>query len=238
MTDDDDLSQRAGDTVPNPDPTARTLETVNQRLAALDRFLDLRFGSDAEARTALKETFNVRIEAIEKALAVFQEGITRVPTDVDKRVGGLKELHEKQFGEMFRAIQLQFDGIQTQFKERDTRAEQTSRDSKVAVDAALQAAKEAVGAQNAANNTAIAKSETATTKQIDQLGTLIQTQTGGLNDKIDDLKGRLTAMEGKASGVQTTQTTQQSNNSYTVAVVGLVVGTLIAVGSILINLAR
>ena len=43
----------------------------------------------------------------------------------------------------------------------------------VAVDAALQAAKEAVGEQNKSNALAIAKSEATFTKQIDQIGVLI-----------------------------------------------------------------
>jgi hypothetical protein len=101
----------------------------------------------------------------------------------------LQRLHE----EKFRSVAIQF-------VERDTRTEQTSRDSKVAVDAALQAAKEAVGEQNKSSAMAIAKSEAATTKQIDQIGVIIQTNTAGFNDKIDDIKSRLTIIEGKATG--------------------------------------
>jgi hypothetical protein len=130
-----------------------------------------------------------RINAVEKASEVFQEGLTRVPTQVQQEVSHLKELH----GERFRSID-------TQFQERDTRTEQTARDTKTAVDAALQAAKEAVGAQNLASATAIAKSEATTTKQIDQLVTLIQTSITGLDGKITDVKDRLTLIEGRGSG--------------------------------------
>jgi hypothetical protein len=58
------------------------------------------------------------------------------------------------------------------------------------VDAAIkiQAAKEAVGKQQEASDRAIAKSEAAVTKQIDQIGSLINVMTGSFNDKIDDLK--------------------------------------------------
>lgn len=80
------------------------------------------------------------------------------------------------------------------------RTEQSSKDSKVAVDAALQAAKEAVGEQNKSSALAIAKSETATTKQIDQLGILIQNNTKAFDDKISDLKDRLTRIEGMGQG--------------------------------------
>ena len=113
-----------------------------------------------------------------------------VKTLIVAEVSHLKELHAERFS-----------SIATQFNERDTRTEQTSRDSKVAVDAALQAAKEAVGEQNKSSALAIAKSEAATTKQIDQIGVIIATMTNGLNDKIDDIKNRITAIEGRSTGV-------------------------------------
>jgi hypothetical protein len=94
-----------------------------------------------------------------------------------------------------------FNSVQVQFAERDTRTEQTSKDSKVAVDAALQAAKEAVGEQNKSSTLAIAKSEAATTKQIDQISVIINTMAKGLDDKIDDIKTRLTSIEGRAKGL-------------------------------------
>src|SRR5580658_3724506 len=71
--------------------------------------------------------------------------------------------------ERFHTVEVMFAGIQTQFIERDTRVEQTAKGSKEALDAALQAAKEAVGEQNKSNSVAIAKSEAATNKQMDQL---------------------------------------------------------------------
>jgi hypothetical protein len=107
----------------------------------------------------------------------------------------LQELHDEKF-----------NSIQKQFTERDTRTEQTYKDSKVAVDAALQAAKETVGEQNRSAALSIAKSETSTNKQIDQLGVLITTTVQGLNDKIDDLKERLTRLEGHTAGSKDTST--------------------------------
>ena len=59
--------------------------------------------------------------------------------------------------------------VDTRFSERDVRAEREARDNKIAVDAAFAAAKEAVAAQNIANNESIAKSEASVTKQIDGL---------------------------------------------------------------------
>ena len=104
----------------------------------------------------------------------------------------LKTLHQEKF-----------DSIATQFQERDTRTEQTSRDSKVAVDAALQAAKEAVGEQNKSNALAIAKSEATFTKQIDQIGVLVTSMGKGFDDKVDDIKSRLRRWNLKERGLVT-----------------------------------
>jgi hypothetical protein len=64
----------------------------------------------------------------------------------------------------------------------------------------LQAAKEAVAEQNRSFALATGKSETATMKQIDALGLAIQTANKGLDDKIADMKDRLTRIEGMDLG--------------------------------------
>lgn len=102
------------------------------------------------------------------------------------RVGSLKELHESKF----------------------TSVERQFADAKIALDAALQAAEKAVGKQTEAFADSIAKSETATTKQIDALGSWI-----------DDVKGRLTKIEGMNLGARETTSTQQSTASSTVLIV-------------------
>src|ERR1035437_4711158 len=139
---------------------------------------------------ALRQLVFTRLDAMDKAIFLFNDNITRVPTETDRQIDHLKTLIDEKFR-----------SIATQFAERDTRTEQTSRDSKVAVDAALQAAKEAVGEQNKSSALAISKSESATTKQIDQQSTLIATATASLSDKLDDLKSRLLGVEGRATGV-------------------------------------
>src|SRR5664279_5661598 len=61
---------------------------------------------EAHARLveAQLETVRTRINAIDKATEVFQQGLERVPTDVDKATVNLRNLHE----EKFRTITLQF----------------------------------------------------------------------------------------------------------------------------------
>jgi hypothetical protein len=187
----------------------------------------------------LKEIFITRLDAYDRAIVLFQENITRVPTDNDKQIQHLQSLHEERFTGMDRAIQLlqklddhiprtidekisalrfvheeKFISIQVQFRERDVRTEQSSKDSKVAVDAALQAAKEAVGEQNKSSALAIAKSEASTVKQIDQMGLLITTQAKAVDDKFSDVKDRLTRIEGKDTGKVIADTTRQTADNY------------------------
>jgi len=188
-----------GRRVPVPDPTALTTAALLREIASL------------------KELVFTRLDGVEAKQDSFNEAITKTPTDVDKQVQHLKELHEEKFV-----------SIATQFKERDIRTEQTARDSKVAVDAALQAAKEAVAEQNKSSALAISKSEAATVKQIDQIQTQISTSTKGLDDKISDIKDRLTRIEGDAVGSAEQKITQdtssrfkQTSNSFVVSVVAV-----------------
>lgn len=148
--------------------------------------------------TSLEKLMAQRMDAMDKAMEIFSDNLTRAPTEVDKQIGHLKSLMEKTF----EVMDEKFASVQTQFSERDVRTEQTAKDSKVAVDAALQAAKEAVGKQQEASDRAIAKSEAATTKQLDQIVMLIAANTKASDEKIDDLKKRVATRDGEGGGLQ------------------------------------
>ena len=178
---------------PDPDPTVLTTQALYREINQVKQLLDANMAG-------IKETLSARITAIDHDLDRLQLAVEQEPAQTGVLVDTLKTLHNEKFG-----------SIQVQFIERDVRTEQTSRDSKVAVDAALQAAKEAVEKQNTSSALAIAKSESATTKQIDTQGILITTATTSLNEridaasatmnsKIDDLKDRMNRIEGGASG--------------------------------------
>jgi hypothetical protein len=100
-----------------------------------------------------------------------------------------REVFDEKLGSLSGITEERFRSIQLQFAERDVRTDQTARDSKLAVDAALQAAKEAV-----------AKSEAGTAKQIDQQGAQMSSSYQALDDKINDMKERLTRQEGAGEG--------------------------------------
>jgi len=80
-------------------------------------------------------------------------------------------------------------------------------------------------------------------KSIDQLTTLFQTAIGAMGEQFGDLKGRVLLIEGRTVGMTAAQqtqqvqhTTQQASSSYLIAVIGLVVGTIIAMAGILLPL--
>lgn len=163
--------KNAAESRPTPDPTILTTEQSLRGLASL------------------REIIEARLDGMDTILGLLQTHLDHRDTAIATGVKHLQDLIDEKF-----------KSIATQFIERDTRTEQTSRDSKVAVDAALQAAKEAVGEQNKSAASAIAKSEAATTKQIDAIGILISTTAKASDDKIDDLKTRLTTIEGHSNG--------------------------------------
>jgi hypothetical protein len=163
---------------PVPDPTLLTTEALKREISAL------------------KELVTTRLDAMDKAMSIFSENLQRTPTDTDKQIGHLKELI---FGRLD-TVDVKFDGVQTQIIERDASVEKTARDTKTAVDAALAAAKELSNKQADSFALSIGKSETTTTKQIDQLGVIIQQNTKASDEKIGDIKDRLTRIEGTGKG--------------------------------------
>ena len=130
-----------------------------------------------------------------------------------------------------------FASIQIQFKERDIRTDQTASQVKLAVDAALQAQKEAAGEQAKSFSAATTKSETAMNRQIE-----------GLDGKITDVKDRLNRIEamniGAASKRQDSReetSISQHGSQNQIALFAAVVGAagiLIALGSIIFTATR
>jgi len=186
---------RGHDSRPIPDPTVLTNQAVAQAMDTLRREL----GAHAAV-------MNIRVEDMERLAR-------QLVVTANERIEHLQLLHDEKFA----SVAMQFD-------EREKRSDQATRENKIAVDAALQAARDAVQAQNQASAQSIAKSEAATAKQIDQIGTLVQSTTQGLNDKIDDVKSRLTLIEGKGAGRGEEQVDRRSSGSYLFAAIGAVIG--------------
>jgi len=189
MAEYDDRNERDRNWRPIPDPTILTTLQLQREISAL------------------KEIIFTRLDANDKAVELLHADVTRVPTDTDKAIAHLKELHNERF-----------EGIEKQFSERDTRMTRELEHSQTALEAALLSAEKAVNKQNENFALSIAKSENATNKQMEQQATLIHTSNGALESKISDLKDRVTIIEGKTSGQMQAQVTHQTSNSFIIAV--------------------
>lgn len=192
---------------PLPDPTTLTTAQLLREIAWLREIVDKEFAS-----------VHSRFEENDKAVKLLQEFANRQPTiaEVGGQIKALQDLHQEKF-----------ESIQTQFKERDTRLDQSSKDNKVAIDAALSAAKESVEKQNTSNTLAINKSEAAFTKQFDQTNLQINTIVKAVDDKIGDIKERITVIEAKTAGMSQQKSEQRddtkANWGYIVAIIGLAI---------------
>lgn len=194
-----------------PDPTVLTTQQLLRELATL------------------REIIETRLDGGDKVVKLLQDSTDKIPFFVGEEIGHLKELHEEKF-----------ISIQTQFVERDTRAEQMGANDKSAVSTAFSAAKEAVGAalqaakeagseQNKSNTQAISKSEAATMKQLEQIETLIATTNRASDEKIADLKGRLDRGEGTTRGVKETKEDHKSWIAVAVSIAAVVIAFLVGI---------
>lgn len=138
----------------------------------------------------LRELIETRIDGMDKAIDLLQQFADRTPTtmDVQHEVKALREVTTEMI-----------QGIRTQIQARDIQISTAAKDVKSAVDAAFAAAKEAVSEQNKSNALSNSKTEATFTKQIDMLGDTIKTNTKGMEDKIGDIKERLTIIESRTS---------------------------------------
>jgi hypothetical protein len=196
---------------PVPDPTVLTTQAL------------------AQAIGALKELFETRVSAIEKAMSSLTSQLDEKSKETREAVKHLERLHEEKFVR-----------IQTQILERDAQSDKAARDVKAAVDAAFAAAKEAVGEQNKSNALAIGKSETSVLKLIDGITEIIKTNDRTNSDKIGDLKDRLTIIESTTKGISATRAEikvdSATNWGFVVGGVGIVYGVIASIG-IIITLA-
>ncbi len=173
MADSDSHDLTSGTTTPRPDPT----ELTDAAIARLEKSLTQYIDGEVKVLTT-------RLEGIDEATKLRLTGVTDIPTQIDEKVGRLADLTTEKFA-----------SVEKRFQERDTRSENEKRDSKVAVDAAFAAQKEASAKQDEGNTKAIDKSERATAETIKTNQDLNAAKTDGLTKGLDEVKDRLTRVE-------------------------------------------
>ena len=121
-------------------------------------------------------TLEQRLDSMDKAIALLQEGVNRMPTPaiVQAAVDALKELTDTKITGLRELIDAKFEG------------------NKTALDAALKTQKEGSD-----------KIESNFTKQFENIVTNIQTLTKSFDDKISDVKDRFNTSEGRTTGLGT-----------------------------------
>lgn len=95
----------------------------------------------------------------------------------------------------------EFHTVDLRFRDLEARTAEQKADTTKALTDALAAQKEAVAAQTASSEKSITKSETATTERIKATEALLATSTKASDEKIDDLKSRIVAMENRGTGI-------------------------------------
>jgi hypothetical protein len=185
---------------PVPDPTVMTTAQLNSAI------------------NNLRELIGARIDGIDKATELRLQMIHDAPGQIKDEIQHLKEL-----------ILEKFEAVNTRFLERDTRTEQAAQESRISLDAALAAAKEAVGEQNKSNTEKINVAGLVTQKQIDSLTTLMQTSVDSITDKIEDLKSvqavlsaRIDRGEAGYNGVRESRTEHRADYTLLIGAVGMV----------------
>jgi hypothetical protein len=182
----------------------------------------------------IDKTKAVSIERLGRIDTVFLAHSVAIETALKAQQKSAQDAAEKMASEMDKLAAVsaeRFTRIDTQFIERDKRTDQLSLADKTAVAAALQAAKEAVGAQNTSNSIAIAKSESSTVESIKQLQTLFTSAIAGLNDKVNDVKSRLDRGEGTVVGTKETNQDGRAN----LALIFAALMAAIAIGSLFLK---
>jgi hypothetical protein len=185
---------------PFVDPTSLTTDAVDHAKAELRREM-----------LGLREVIEARVLAVEQSADLRIQALRAMPADIANQITHLELLLMSRIESLERVHSGCFDAIAQQFAERDVRTEQDKKASKEALDAALLAQKESVGQQNEANTKANEKTETNTTKQIDQIGVLITTLEKSLTDRITELKERIDRGEGTGVGARDAQADQRAD---------------------------
>src|SRR5579864_9311401 len=172
--------------------------------------------------TVLTTAASARLEEMMRTListeimhqtTLFDEKLDGVRMQLAERMTG----STKQFGEKLAKIEAQFEML-------SARTAEQKKDTKDALDAALAAQKEAVASQTASSEKSITKSETATIERIKAVETLLATSTRASDDKIDDLKSRIVAIEAIKLGTIEGAATVRSGSTETRAIIASIIG--------------
>jgi|SRR5271166_6171622 len=251
---DDGLMQPFRGTRPVPDPTALTNELVEKATKSLGDRLDARINGiedrigivDANmtrhvdvAIQTLEQLENAKIISNTEALNVLRQdcskrladGMTalfKVEEGVKDSIVAAKVLLDEKIRALTETVAVFKTSVDARFQISVDQTEKAARDVKSAVDAAFAAAKESGGERNTANALSIAKSEVATTKQIDQITENLRLSVKTTDDKIGDIKDRIVSIESRSGQ-------NKDNTAFTLALASLMIAVIAIIAAIFVG---
>ena len=160
---------------------------------------------------SLRELIETRLDAYDKAITLLQDATNKAPS----------------IAEIVAKYDEKFVGVDAQFSASKSAVDAALIANKSAVDAAFAAAKEAVKEQQISNSAANEKTELGFTKQIDQIGNIINSQAKSLDDKIDDIKQRLSITENRTTTPANVTTNGNNNSNFTLPAIILAVAMIV-----------
>lgn len=165
---------------------------------------------------------------VEKTISAGGQRVTKsdpsklTTKQILREISTLRELFEMEakWEEKLRMERLTF------VKERFDLIEQSrieqKADTKAAVDAALTAQKEAVKEQTTASERAIAKSESATTKQLEALDSTFSAALKGVIDLLNDTKDRVSKVESVRIGSDSQISSKRADSTVLLLMLSLI----------------
>lgn len=154
-----------------------------------------------------------------------------------REISSLHDLLLREIEHLGEVMNVKFETVDKGFAGMADRTAEQKLDTKAALDAALRSASDAVALQTVASDRAIAKSEAATTKQIDALAVALQKAVDALEGRITDAKENTNKLEIRVGKQEQTKTTQTDTSARQLAVLAVVVSILVLVAMV-VNLVR
>ena len=188
---------------PDPDPTQRTVELLDQSIDEIHNEFDVRAEIRKREHASLQELLEVRIE---HNRIMSTERVESLRREIDIRESYRKEL--KSDSETHR-LELKSDGEKT-LTTATIAAEK-------AVQAALAAAEKARDQQTIASQLATTKAEEASKERQDQQGETFTTGIAGLAAGFNDVKLQLSELRAERRGGQAQGTETRAGNAQLIA---------------------
>jgi hypothetical protein len=235
----------AAEIIPNPDPSQKTDQAIDKAVSSAAAVLTARIDGIEKSITKFQEemvrvptTMDRAIEGLRDLVfarlasndadrASIHSTLDRREKDIREQITHLHDLVISKIEELASVTTERFIGVAAQFSERDTRTDQRAGDTKLAVDAAFAAAKEAT-----------AKIEAGFTKQIDAMINIIDTKTANLAGGLGDIKDRMTAMENRTVGITSAKDSSRNESGDSRANIAIVISFCAVVVLILLHFLK